>query len=340
MRTAIIGAGINGLYLAWKLSGGGHEVTVFEKKDKIGKEACSGLFSERILKFIPQSEKLIQNKINFTLMHFPRKTIKVDFAKKFFVMSHADLDRLVADLAQNSGAKIVLECDMAYSLRSPYSSLRPSTRLGARTRHTLTPSFISRIALSSDFDRVIGCDGANSEVRKFLKLPQPEYRLGILGFIPVTDNSNWVEVWPVRNGFLWKIPRGQTIEYGIIANSSEAKKLLDDFCQKNNLQLQNIKSALIPQGFIIPKNNKITLCGDSAGLTKPWSGGGVIWGLQAADLLLKNFPNMLKYRQSAKKAFYFKIFSSRFIVKAVYFMGLKFSWLLPNRIKIEGDKLL
>ena len=57
MKVAIVGAGINGLYLAWKLSGMGHEVSVFEKRNKIGKEVCSGLFSERILDFFPQSEK-------------------------------------------------------------------------------------------------------------------------------------------------------------------------------------------------------------------------------------------------------------------------------------------
>lgn len=310
MKIAIVGAGICGLYLAWKLSGQGYKVTVFEKREKIGKEACSGLFSERILEFIPESKKLIQNQINSTLIHFPKKTIRVDFTKKFFVMNHAELDRLAGDLAQKSGAKIILN----------YNETRPSL-------------------VSFGVDKMIGCDGANSTVRKWLKMPNPSFRLGIQGFVPKTDFSDYVETWPVKNGFIWKIPRGRETEYGIIAKPKEARKLFEEFLKKNNIQATKKVSALIPQGLLIPKDNSVTLCGDAAGLTKPWSGGGVIWGLTAADLLLKNFPDFVKYQIAVRKRFSRRIIFSRLAAKAVYFLGFKASWLVPKNIKIESDFL-
>ncbi len=351
LKTAIVGAGICGLYLAWKLSQRGYNVTVFEKKEKIGKQACSGLFSERILEFIPESGKLIQNQIDSVLIHFPRRTIRIKFSKRFLVMSHFELDNLVADLAAASGAKIILN--------HPLSSL------------------------PEGFSRVIGCDGPNSVIRKSLGLENPAFRLAIQGFIPVKEDkssfppftaarvkedysdtedlsevkkkefsSPFVETWPVKNGFIWKIPRGNPegkpsasygageTEYGIIGKPNEAKILFDDFLKKNNLKLERINSSIVPQGFIVSKHPSVTLCGDAAGLTKPWSGGGVIWGLMSSEILLKNFPDFVKYQKELKRFFLPKIILSGIATKMAYFLGLNLPWFLPKNVRIEGDFLI
>jgi len=323
MRVAIIGAGICGLYLAWKLSEKGHQVTVFEKKSKIGKVACSGLFSERIINFIPESKKLIQNKIDFCLINFPEKTIKINFSKKFFVISHFELDNLVADLAQKSGAKIILN------------------------------SYIN--SLPTGFERIIGCDGANSVIRKILGLPNPCFRLGIQGFIAraasLQGNENFVETWATKSGFIWKIPHQKELEYGIIEKPRKAKPVFENFLKMNNISLQNLNFAPVPQaptpkflvwgqGLIMPKDPKITLCGDAAGLTKPWSGGGVVWSLIAANLLLKNFPDFIKYQKEMKKFFFPKIIFSKMAKVLVYFFGFNFPWIFPKEIRIEGDFLI
>jgi len=295
--------------LAWKLSQKGYNVTVFEKKEKIGKQACSGLFSERILEFIPESKKLIQNQIDSVLIHFPRRTIRIKFSKRFLVMSHFELDNLVAGLAAASGAKIILN----HSVNS----------------------------LPEGFGRVIGCDGPNSVIRKSLGLGNPAFRLAIQGFIPVKeDNSDFVETWPVKNGFIWKIPRGKETEYGAIGNSREVKIIFEDFLKKNNLQLDRMASAVVPQGLLISPDSSIALCGDAAGLAKPWSGGGVIWGLISSEILLKNFPDFLKYQKELKRFFLPKIILSGIATKMAYFLGLNLPWFLPKNVRIEGDFLL
>lgn len=320
MKTAIIGGGICGLYLAWKLSEKGEEITVFERKNQIGNDVCSGLFSRRILDFIPLSAGLIENKINSVFLHFPGKTIAVDFSKEFYLMSHYGLDNLIAELAQKAGAEIILNKNIS--------------------------------SLPEGFDRIIGCDGANSFVRRSLKLPDPQYRLGILGLTNSTETELTetrsllinrdrvsVDTWPCKNGFIWKIPKSNGIEYGIIAPPQNAKTIFNDFLKKNKIKIENIKAKLIPQGLIIPKNPLITLCGDASGLTKPWSGGGVIWGLKAADILLKNFPDFLGYRDEARKFFFPKIIFAKSAINIIDFLGFNLPFLLPKKNEIESDFL-
>ncbi len=314
MKIAIVGAGICGLYLGWKLAEKGCDATIFEKKEKIGKEVCSGLFSEKILDFVPESQKLIQNQIEYCLIHFPKRTLKIRFSKRFFVLSHFELDNLVANLAKKSGAKIHLKYNI--------------------TRTVL-------VMFKDEFERVIGCDGVFSGVRKFLELKKPKLYLGIQGFIPQKDFSNYVETWPTKSGFIWKIPRGGEIEYGIMEEPKEAKPIFEKFLKKNNLVLGWLNSALIPHSdLMVPKNSNITLCGDAALLTKPWSGGGVIWGLTAADILLKNFPDFLKYQKEMRKIFLPKIIFSKIAKKLVYFLGFKMPRIFPAEIKIESDFLV
>ncbi len=307
-KIAIIGAGICGLYLGLKLSKKGYSVSIFEKKKEIGDKICSGLFSERILEFIPQSRNLIQNSINYTILHFPEKNIKVKFSKKFYIINHTELDRLTSDLARKAGVTINLNQDISI--------------------------------LPQGFDKIIGCDGARSFVRKKLSLQNPQYRLGILGFLKKRSYLDYVETWPCHNGFIWKIPRGREIEYGIVGKPEEVKIIFDKFLNKNNISLAKTQARIIPQGFIIPSSHSITLCGDAAGLTKPWSGGGVIWGLIAAEILLKTFPDFLNYRKKMKKFFLPRIIFSKIAVKIIYFIGFKLPFLLPKKVKMESDFLL
>jgi len=282
-------------------------VTVFEKNGKIGKETCSGLFSEKILDFIPEAKNLVQNKIDFVLIRFPRKTLKVKFSEIFFVMDHAKLDSLVAGLAKEAGVEIILN-------------------------HPVN-------LIPEGFDRVLGCDGPFSQIRKSFGQKDSKMRIAIQGILSKKDSSNFVETWPTKKGFLWKIPRGENIEYGIIDDPITCQKNFNDFLDKNDLKLENIKSAVVPADFFMPKSKKVALCGDAAGLTKPWSGGGVIWGLLAADLLLKNFPDFLEYQKAVETLFLPKIIFSRIITRLVYFFGFNIPWILPRSFRIDGDFL-
>jgi len=309
MKTAIIGAGISGLYLAWKLSEKGHVITVVEKEAEAGNKTCSGLLSERILDFFPETKNLTENKIDSVFLHFPRKTLRIFFSKRFLVIDHSKLDKIALNLAQNSGAKIEFNRNIK--------------------------------ALPSGFEKIIGCDGADSFVRKSIGLPASDFYLGIQSFLDKPADESFVEAWPLKQGgFIWKIPRGEKSEYGIFSKPVTAGKEFNDFLRKKEIKIKEMKARLIPRDFNVPKNESITLCGDAAGLNKPWSGGGVIWGLTAANILVDAFPNFSDYRKKLKRFFLPKIFLAKKATSLAYFLGFEYPYLLPKNYKIESDFLL
>jgi flavin-dependent dehydrogenase len=306
-KVAIIGAGICGLYLGWKLSRKGYRITIFEQKRRVGQKPCSGLISERLNNFIPLNQDLIENKINACLLYFPKKTITLKLKPAHLVINKRKVEENLFYLAQESGVKIIFNQTIK--------------------------------EIPSGFDKVIGCDGAISKIRENLSLPKPAFRLGLQAFTETKDSSDIVETCPHRAGFFWKIPRGSRTEYGAIGSLKTIKSDFEFFCQRERINIAGgqIRSALIPQGLIIPQDRNITLCGDAVGLTKPWSGGGVIWGLTAAEILLKNFPDFKKYQKELKRFFRPKILKGEIAAFLVYFLGNNFFYILPSKMSRDND---
>ena len=308
----IIGGGICGLYLARNLAQRGIDTTVFERKKTIGKACCSGLFSDRLFNHLPEAKVLVTNKIRRAIINFPKKRVELMFRQPFYVIEHSQLDLLAAALATRAGANI-------------------------RTGEPLGTVQLQNMA--NDQNRVIGADGALSVTRNFLGLPDPEFWLGIQYFEKRRDQSDFVETWATENGFLWRIPRGGDVEWGIMEKPAVARKYFDEFMAQKALKPEKLASAIIPQGLILPKNKNITLCGDASGLTKPWSGGGVIWNLKQADILLKNFPDFLKYKREAEGFFNFRIATGKLAKTAAYIAGFNFGVLMPANVILDGDFL-
>jgi len=217
-NVAIVGAGLTGLYLAWQLSRDGYKVTIFERKSKIGEKVCSSLISERLKNFIPFDQSLIENRIDSCLIHFPKKTVTLNFKLAHFAINRQKLTELLFSLAQKAGAEILLG-------------------------QTIND-------IPSGFGRIIGCDGALSKTRENLSLPQPSFRLGLQFFLPIQDHSDYVETWSTKGGFFWKIPRGSQIEYGALGPLNSIQEEFKRFChnQKINFSQNELKSALLPQG--------------------------------------------------------------------------------------------
>ncbi|MCD5396355.1 MAG: FAD-dependent oxidoreductase [Candidatus Pacebacteria bacterium] len=309
-KVAIIGAGIVGLYLAKELQEKGFEVSVFEKEKEIGKKPCTALISERIFNYIPEAEKVVKRKIDYLIAHFPKKDIQVRFNPSLYLFERGKLDNLVASLAREKGVKI---------------------QLGKKIEK-----------LPDGFFRIIGCDGALSKTREILGENPPFLRLGLQCFLEKDANSKEVEIWPKKeiSGFLWRVPRREIVEYGAIGDPKNTYQIFLKFLKKRKVEIkkENLRSALIPLGIVLPKNKKIILCGDAAGLTTPTSGGGIIWGLKSAKILVEEFPDFLSYRKKGLKFFWPKIQKAKILTKIIYTLSnTPFVYLFPKKVEIDTN---
>ena len=90
MEVAVIGAGINGSYIAWQLAQKGHKVMLFDKKKDFKEVVCSGLVSERIWDFIPRNDSLMENRVDYADIHFKKKDIRLTFYPQMIVVDRTE----------------------------------------------------------------------------------------------------------------------------------------------------------------------------------------------------------------------------------------------------------
>ncbi|MBP6914124.1 NAD(P)/FAD-dependent oxidoreductase [Candidatus Parcubacteria bacterium] len=306
-KVAVIGGGIIGIYIALKLKEKNLDVFLYDRKkeEEIGFKPCSTLVSERIRDFISFSDDCIENIIDCCKINFPKKTISLIFNPRHLVLNRDRLIKEQLKLLKQKGVNVIL---------------------GENIK-----------TIPCGFDYVIGCDGPFSIIRKELGLKDPKMKIGMQVIVDTKNGNNFTDVFPFSNGFLWKIPRGQLTEYGILSNSKYSKKILLNFLEKNNIEKKEFIVAPVPIGLIFSKKNNIALCGDAMGLTKPWSGGGIIWGLTAAKILTNTFPDFKEYEKQTKRFFNYKMFKGRCANKLVNIIGFNFPYIIPSKINYDND---
>ncbi|SNZ17474.1 geranylgeranyl reductase family [Natronoarchaeum philippinense] len=282
----VVGCGPPGARFARRAAEEGYDVVAFEK-GRVGEPlACSGHVSTDIWEFTgPDArEDLFQNRIRGARFHVggpngdrPDGDDSYPFYKDETVSNVIDrvgLDRHLADLAREAGADV-------------------------RERHTVTgvDEHDDRVEVTVkspegtetvDAKMVAGADGPRSRVRDELGLEEPgELLHGVLGFDPEPDGQDFVDVHlSAPRFFAWRIPRGDAgVEYGLAAPPGDGvRELFEELQAGYGVDLENRCSGAIPIG---PPESVTSrrgfLLGDAAAQTKPFTGGGILYGMTAAD---------------------------------------------------------
>ncbi|KYK26004.1 hypothetical protein AYK26_00980 [Euryarchaeota archaeon SM23-78] len=152
--VVIVGAGPAGLKCAEILAQNDKKVLVLEKNKIIGDKVCAGGLTLKDLKLgIP--DNIIQRKFNSVFIHTPHQDTEIKLDKPFIVtIDRKDLGKWMADKAKKQGAEIRTDSK--------------ATKIDEKT------------VIVNDKDKIgykylVGADGSNSLVRKYLNLSTDKF---------------------------------------------------------------------------------------------------------------------------------------------------------------------
>jgi len=265
----IIGAGPAGCRLA-SLCAPFADVLVLEEHRAPGGKACSGLVSPRFMGLLPagvaECPGLIEHELRAARVHLGEKTLAI--AKRgtaAYAVDRGVLDRELAAHAAGAG------CAIRYGERVVGISVGKGSARVATGKGT----YDCRLAA--------GCDGAGSVAARGIGPASREILNGLAMTEGREDRSDCVDVWPdqAAGGFLWKIPRGERTEYGGMGKGL-GFAAVERFFGLGKRRLSR-SAAPIPIGTARTFSERLLLVGDAACQTKPWSGGGLTYGLLAAQ---------------------------------------------------------
>ncbi len=344
----VVGGSAVGMYLATEFSKKGNSVLVLERKKEVGGKVCSGLLSKHIFPLLGESaeeilkenNELIENKFEKARIWIEKKYF--DFFGEAWLFNRQKLDEYLFEKAKEAGAEIQFQKEVV-AITEEKESVLVKTKNGE--------SFQGKI--------LAGCDGVLSTVARKMGLPrQKNLLLGVVTYNQMSNDKYQVSknCFPellfgkdFPGFFGWRIPRKDCVEYGTaLSPERKPKERLEKWLATNDLKFQ---AALIPFYPLKKTTTKrVFLCGDAAGQIKPYTGGGLIYGLTAAKIASKtinpNNPRLEIYEKEWRKGLMGEIRFGNFLRQCYslpsFFKktGVSFLNKLQKRGKLDQDKPL
>ncbi len=283
----VIGAGPAGLLAANEIAKRGYTVQVFEEHEEVGKpDHCAGLLSTSGLKRlgITLPKEIIQNTVMGARIYSPAgHSITIKRGKREAnVVDRKKFDAWLASKAIDSGAEVTTQAKVKEFVRkqSKIQSVRVSTEGDDEySARTFVIAEGSRCRLSGSVGFPV--------VQRSNKYPAYQYEVS-----GVDIDENIVEMFygkQVAPGFFaWIIPLGEKRARIGLAARNKSKIRLNALMRHHNIISERMKGMKIERslggivlvGMPISKMTmeNVVAVGDTAGIVKATTGGGVVLG--------------------------------------------------------------
>jgi len=298
-HTIIIGAGPAGLACATILAANGKKVLVLERNKSVGPKVCAGGVPFHAMKRLKLPDSIVQKQFPIQHIITPGQNARV----------HSPLPIITTVDRQQLGQHMLAKAQAVGAQVKTNTMVR-----------TITASQVHTGLNKYSFQYLVGADGSNSMVRRFLKVPAVSQGTGIHYRVPghFTRMEWHFQPNQFNSGYAWIFPHKQYASIGAYASRDDVapsllQKKLQTWSKDQGISLKGCKPAafLINFDFRGWRFNNIFLAGDAAGLASALTGEGILPAVISGEAVAKTilqpniqideFDNLLLKHQRHKK---------------------------------------
>ncbi|EKE11044.1 MAG: dehydrogenase (flavoprotein) [uncultured bacterium] len=315
--VVIVGAGPGGLRCAEVLGASGKNVLIIEKNEMIGPKICAGGLTRKAISYlhnIGMPEDIIENTFDGIVFRKGGMRTRINFGSIFlYTINRKNLGQWQLGKLHDMKNVAVSSGTMVTKITKEHVIIGKSQKI--------------------QYDFLVGADGSNSIVRRFLGIPTKRLGVAYQYIMPLSKKFSDIEIIFESNLFhawyAWIFPYAKTLSIGTgyfpkIMPAEKSKKKFMKWLDKEKISIENVPMEAHPINCDYRGHHfgNVFLAGDAAGATSGFSGEGIyqalIFGGEIAQIILnpqhksKKISEVLREKRIHEAMLLFLILSGPF----------------------------